>query len=123
MTDVDVVIVGAGCAGLAAAKRLLAQGLTVTVVEAMDRIGGRAWTTTTDFGIPFDIGCAWIHAADRNPFFSEAVAAGWTLQHHDMALDHLWFGKRKATAAEMAAPNAGVCGEPARSMGRPSTSA
>jgi monoamine oxidase len=103
MTDVDVVIVGAGCAGLAAAKRLLAQGLTVTVVEAMDRIGGRAWTTTTDFGIPFDIGCAWIHAADRNPFFSEAVAAGWTLQHHDMALDHLWFGKRKATAAEMAA--------------------
>lgn len=103
MTDVDVVIVGAGCAGLAAAKRLLAQGLTVTVVEAMDRIGGRAWTTTTDFGTPFDIGCAWIHAADRNPFFSEAVAAGWTLQHHDMALDHLWFGKRKATAAEMAA--------------------
>lgn len=103
MTDVDVVIVGAGCAGLAAAKRLLAQGLTVTVVEAMDRIGGRAWTTTTDFGIPFDIGCAWIHAADRNPFFSEAVAGGWTLQHHDMALDHLWFGKRKATAAEMAA--------------------
>ena len=103
MTDVDVVIVGAGCAGLAAAKRLRAAGLTFTVVEAMDRIGGRAWTTTDDFGVPFDIGCAWIHAADRNPFFPEAVAAGWTLQHHDMALDHLWFGKRKASPAEMAA--------------------
>ena len=103
MTDVDVVVVGAGCAGLAAAKRLISQGLRVTVLEAMDRIGGRAWTTSTDFGVPFDIGCAWLHAADRNPFFPEAVAAGWTLQHHDMGLDHLWFGKRKATEQEMAA--------------------
>lgn len=103
MTHVDVVIVGAGCAGLGAAKRLRAAGCSVTVVEAMDRIGGRALTTTSDFGVPFDIGCAWLHAADRNPFFPEAVAAGWTLQHHDMALDHLWFGTRKATSAEMAA--------------------
>jgi monoamine oxidase len=103
MADVDVVIVGAGCAGLAAAKRLRAEGRTSQVLEAMDRIGGRAWTTTTDFGIPFDQGCAWLHAADRNPFFPEAVAAGWTLQHHDMGLDHLWFGKRRATPAEMAA--------------------
>ncbi len=103
MTDADVVVVGAGAAGLAAAKRLIGQGLRVTVLEAMDRIGGRAWTSSTDFGVPFDIGCAWIHAADRNPFFPEAVAAGWTLQHHDMGLDHLWFGKRKASAAEMAA--------------------
>lgn len=103
MADVDVVVVGAGCAGLAAAKHLRAAGLTFRVVEAMDRIGGRAWTTTTDFGVPFDIGCAWIHAADRNPFFPEAQAAGWTLQHHEMGLDHLWFGKRRATDAEMEA--------------------
>jgi monoamine oxidase len=102
MTDVDVVIVGAGCAGLGAARRLRAAGATFTVVEAMNRIGGRAWTTVDDFGVPFDIGCAWLHAADRNPFYPEAQAAGWTLQHHDMGLDHLWFGKRKATAAEMA---------------------
>lgn len=103
MSDVDVVIVGAGCAGLAAARRLRTSGLTVRVVEAMDRIGGRALTTTTDFGVPFDIGCAWLHAADRNPFFPEAVAAGWTLQPHDVGLDHLWIGRRKATEAEMAA--------------------
>lgn len=103
MPDVDVVVVGAGCAGLAAAKRLRAAGLTFHVVEAMDRIGGRALTTSTDFGVPFDIGCAWLHAADRNPFFPEAQAAGWTLQHHDMAIDQLWFGRRKATADEMAA--------------------
>ena len=103
MADVDVVIVGAGCAGLAAAKTLRAKGRSFLVVEAMDRIGGRAWTTSTDFGVPFDIGCAWLHAADRNPFYNEAQVAGWTVQHHDMGLDHLWFGKRRATAAEMAA--------------------
>lgn len=101
MEDVDVIIVGAGVAGLAAAKALRRSGLSVTVLEAMDRIGGRALTTEDDFGVPFDIGCAWLHAADRNPFFPEAQAAGWTLYHHDMALDHLWFGKRKATAREM----------------------
>ncbi|MDO8883952.1 MAG: NAD(P)/FAD-dependent oxidoreductase [Pseudotabrizicola sp.] len=102
MSEVDVVIVGAGAAGLGAAKALRAAGQTVAVLEAMDRIGGRAWTTTTDFGVPFDIGCAWLHAADRNPFFADARAAGWTLQHHDMTLDHLWFGSRRASDAEMA---------------------
>lgn len=102
MEEVDVVIVGAGAAGLAAAKVLRAAGRSFRVIEAMDRIGGRAWTTSTDFGVPFDIGCAWLHAADRNPFFPEAQAAGWTLYHHDMGLDHLWFGNRRATADEMA---------------------
>ncbi|CAN1544650.1 DadA Glycine/D-amino acid oxidases (deaminating) [Paracoccaceae bacterium] len=102
MHDVDVVIVGAGCAGLAAAKALNAAGVRFVVLEAMDRIGGRALTSSDDFGVPFDVGCAWLHAADRNPFYPEAQAAGWTLRHHDMGLDHLWFGKRRATAAEMA---------------------
>ncbi len=69
MGDVDVVVIGAGCAGLAAAKALRAAGRSFAVVEAMDRIGGRAWTTSTDFGVPFDIGCAWLHAGDRNPFY------------------------------------------------------
>lgn len=101
MADVDVIIVGAGAAGLGAAKVCARHGLTFTVLEAMDRIGGRAYTSSAHFGVPFDIGCAWLHAADRNPFFPEAQAAGWTLQHHDMALDHLYFGKRKAELSEM----------------------
>ncbi|NGO49903.1 flavin monoamine oxidase family protein [Allomesorhizobium camelthorni] len=102
MKDVDVVVVGAGSAGLAAAKTLRAAGLSFTVLEAMNRVGGRAWTSTEHFGIPFDIGCAWIHAADRNPYFAEAEAAGWTLHHHDMNVDHLYYGKRKASEEEEA---------------------
>lgn len=102
MHEVDVAIIGAGCAGLAAAKALRAAGRSFAVWEAMPRIGGRAWTHDRDFGIPFDIGCAWLHAADRNPFFAQAQAAGWTLHHHDMGLDHLWFGDRPATAEEFA---------------------
>ena len=105
MTDVDVVIVGAGAAGLGAAKVCRANGLTFKVLEALGRIGGRAFTSSEHFGIPFDIGCAWLHGADRNPFFPEAQAAGWTLRYHDMALDHLYFGKRKAEAAEIGEMN------------------
>ena len=106
MDDVDVVIVGAGSAGLAAAKTLRAAGLSFRVFEAMNRIGGRAWTSTEHFGIPFDIGCAWLHAADRNPYFPEAEQAGWTLHHHDMNVDHLYYRKQKASEEEEAAMKA-----------------
>ncbi len=100
MSEVDVVVVGAGSAGLSAAKVLTTAGKTVKVLEAMNRIGGRAWTTDGDFGVPFDIGCAWLHAADRNPYFPEAQEAGWTLYHHAMEVDHLWLGRRKASEEE-----------------------
>jgi monoamine oxidase len=101
MADVDVVIVGAGAAGLGAAKVCRANGLTFKVLEAMGRIGGRAFTSSEHFGVPFDIGCAWLHGADRNPFFPEAQAAGWTLRYHDMALDQLYFGRRRAEPFEL----------------------
>ncbi|MEP0324244.1 flavin monoamine oxidase family protein [Bauldia litoralis] len=102
MSAVDVAIVGAGAAGLGAARALRRAGKTVTVFEAMSRIGGRAHTESDTFGMPFDRGCAWLHAADRNPFFPEAEAAGWTMHHHDMGVDHLYFGRTRATAEELA---------------------
>ena len=105
MADVDAVIVGAGAAGLAAAKACRDAGSSFKVLETMNRIGGRAHTSSEHFGIPFDIGCAWLHAADRNPFYLEAEAAGWTMQYHDMALDHLYFGKQRAKAGQMAEMN------------------
>jgi monoamine oxidase len=65
--SVDVAIVGAGAAGLGAARRARERGLSFVVLEAMDRIGGRAHTEVTTFGVPWDRGCHWLHSADINP--------------------------------------------------------
>jgi monoamine oxidase len=65
--DPHVVVIGAGMAGLAAAHDLLAQGVKVTVLEARNRVGGRAYTESQTFGLAYDQGCASLHAADRNP--------------------------------------------------------
>ena len=65
--DLDVVIVGAGVAGLAAARTLMAAHKSVLVVEARERIGGRAVTDSTTFGFPFDQGAQWIEAGKTNP--------------------------------------------------------
>lgn len=64
--DPDVVVVGAGAAGLAAARTLLDRGLSVSVLEADNRIGGRAWTESQTFGFPYDRGCHWLHHASSN---------------------------------------------------------
>ncbi len=56
-TNPDVVIIGAGSAGLSAARRLIAQGKSVVIVEGANRIGGRAYTESDTFGVPFDHGC------------------------------------------------------------------
>jgi monoamine oxidase len=73
MTEPDVIVIGAGAAGLGAAMELRKAGRTVTVIEARDRIGGRAHTDTTAFpGIPFDRGAHWLHSASCNPLRAEA---------------------------------------------------
>lgn len=72
----DVVVIGAGMAGLAAARTLMAAGKTVTVVEARNRIGGRAYAESKTFGIPHDHGCAWLHSADANPLTKMAKGFG-----------------------------------------------
>ncbi|HME70195.1 MAG TPA: flavin monoamine oxidase family protein [Myxococcota bacterium] len=58
--DVDICVVGAGYAGLTAARRLTAAGRTAVVLEARDRVGGRVWTQRTAEGIPFDVGGTWL---------------------------------------------------------------
>lgn len=74
--DVDVVVVGAGAAGIAAARRVMAAGRKVAVVEASDRIGGRCVTDTQLFGVPFDRGAHWIHMPDINPLAQLAARSG-----------------------------------------------
>jgi monoamine oxidase len=63
----EVIVVGAGAAGLAAAHALTNEGRSVIVLEARQRVGGRVWTDRTWSGIPLDLGASWIHGVDENP--------------------------------------------------------
>jgi monoamine oxidase len=58
--EADVCIVGAGLAGLTAARRLSQAGRSVAVLEARDRVGGRVWTKTTRDGVPVDMGACFV---------------------------------------------------------------
>ncbi|WP_420369241.1 flavin monoamine oxidase family protein [Curtobacterium sp. L1-20] len=74
-TDADVVVVGAGIAGLATARALSRSGRSVVVLEARDRVGGRTWTDSA-LGVPVDLGASWIHGIDGNPLWDLASAFG-----------------------------------------------
>ena len=67
-SEVDVAIIGAGAAGLGAAHALKKSSLSLIVLEARDRVGGRAHTIEAAPGIAFDLGCGWLHSADKNAF-------------------------------------------------------
>jgi monoamine oxidase len=79
MTDPDVIIIGAGAAGLGAARRLAAAGRAVHVIEARNRVGGRAWTAHAPSRLPIELGCAWLHSADENELCALALQAGLTI--------------------------------------------
>ena len=92
MNPLDVAIVGAGAAGVAAGRHLAASGLDVLLIEATDRIGGRAHTAFHD-GLHFDLGCGWLHSADRNAWAALAPQLGfhvdrtpppWGVQFRDL---------------------------------------
>jgi len=74
-SEPDIAIIGAGAAGVGAARRLAASGLSVSVFEALPRIGGRAWTLQTPVAA-IDLGCGWLHSGERNPWTRIAEEAG-----------------------------------------------
>ena len=76
MTQTDIVIIGAGAAGVGAALECAAHGLSCVVIEAADRVGGRAYTDTTSLPSPWDHGCHWLHCADVNPLVPIADRLG-----------------------------------------------
>jgi monoamine oxidase len=65
--ETEVAIVGAGAAGIAAARRIAAAGRRYVLLEAANRIGGRCITDTRIFDVPFDLGAHWIYSPDINP--------------------------------------------------------
>ena len=67
-SHIDVVIIGAGAAGLGAAHALKSAGLPFLVLEARDRVGGRGHTIMASPQVTFDLGCGWLHSADKNAF-------------------------------------------------------
>jgi monoamine oxidase len=102
MQDIDILVIGAGAAGIAAARAARGAGRSVVVLEARDRIGGRV-ATDHRFGVPFDLGARWLHNADDNPLTEEARALGIKLTDSDAARQGvLLVGDRRATPEEEA---------------------
>ena len=79
MSDVDIVVIGAGAAGIAAARRLSDCGLSVRILEARQRVGGRAWTLADPAGISLDLGCGWLHSAVDNEWTALADELGFAI--------------------------------------------
>ena len=77
--DTEVAIIGGGAAGIAAGRRLGKAAIRCLVIEARPRLGGRAWTITDTSGFAFDVGCGWLHSADRNPWAAIAERLDFTI--------------------------------------------
>ena len=98
--NAEVVIIGAGAAGIAAARRLAAAGKRCVVFEAADAIGGRCITDTRTFGVPYDRGAHWIYAADINPVAKLALQSGLDIYPAPPG-QRMRIGRRYAREGEM----------------------
>lgn len=84
--DHDVVIVGAGAAGIGAARTLAGRGLRLLLVDALDRIGGRAHSIRFgDWAV--DLGCGYLHSAERNGWVAIGEGLGFTIDRSDPGWD------------------------------------
>ena len=95
----DVVIVGGGAAGIAAARALQKTGLSTILLEAADHLGGRVYTDHATFGIPFDVGAHWIHSGKLNPYQKIARDLGFEL-YPARSEFRIFTKEREATNAE-----------------------
>ena len=91
-----MVVIGAGAAGIGAARALAARGLRAAVLEARDRVGGRAWTVRLR-GHPVDLGAHWLHAGPINPLVALGRARRERLRRAPQD-GHVWVAGRPARA-------------------------
>jgi monoamine oxidase len=97
--EADIVVIGAGVAGIAAARRIIAANRKVVVVEAAGQIGGRCLTDGATFDVPFDRGARWMHNAETNPMVRLARNAGLDV-FPVPASQKIRIGRRNARAGE-----------------------
>jgi monoamine oxidase len=97
--EADIVVIGAGVAGIAAARRIQAANRRVIVVEAAGQIGGRCLTDTATFAAAFDRGARWMHNPDTNPMIKLARNAGLDIYPAPLG-QTIRIGRRNARAGE-----------------------
>lgn len=97
--ETEIVVVGAGAAGIAAARRIAAAGRKAVVIEASNRLGGRCWTDMETFGVPFDRGARWIYGQSDNPVARLARSVRMDVYAAPQA-PKIRIGRRNARAGE-----------------------
>jgi monoamine oxidase len=97
--EADIVVIGAGAAGIAAARRIMAANRRVIVVEAAGQVGGRCLTDTATFEVPYDRGARWMVNPDTNPMVKLARNAGLDIFAVPLA-QKIRIGRRNARAGE-----------------------
>lgn len=97
--EADIVVIGAGAAGVAAARRVMATGRKVVVIEAASQIGGRCITDSSTFDTPFDRGARWMYNPDANPMIRLARSVGLDVLPAPKG-QKMRIGRRNARAGE-----------------------
>jgi monoamine oxidase len=97
---IEVAIVGAGAAGIAAARRIVAAGRKCVLLEAASSVGGRCLTDGGMFGVPFDRGARWLHSPETNPVAKLATQSGLDLYPAPPG-QRVRIGRRYARESEM----------------------
>lgn len=101
-TNPDVIVIGAGAAGLAATEYLLKKGKSVICIEANNRIGGRCYTDNDFFGVPYDMGAHWITNNKTNPYVQygqEKNIENFNL-YEDKEFENVYVGNKKLISPE-----------------------
>lgn len=97
-----IVVIGAGLAGLAAARELKRHGHEVLLLEARERLGGRIWTSRKWPDIPLDFGASWIHGVEGNPItaLADEIKARRLVTSYDRSVSYNTGGKILSEAEE-----------------------